>query len=173
MEAVLEAQKAGKIRYIGFTGHKSPDIHLKMLATAAKHNFTFDSAQMPLNVMDAHFNSFEKKVLPFLLKNNIGVLGMKPLGDHFILDSKTATARDAIRSRFSSKLCKLLVASSRLTRPRLYPFWPKLRKPLKPASSNCTKRVTTSTAPMRTRSGSARDTRNSEQTARLIQMKFT
>jgi predicted aldo/keto reductase-like oxidoreductase len=96
MEAVLEAQKAGKIRYIGFTGHKSPDIHLKMLATAAKHNFTFDSVQMPLNVMDAHFNSFEKKVLPVLLKDDIGVLGMKPMGDHFILDSKTATALECL-----------------------------------------------------------------------------
>ena len=91
MEAVLEAQKVGKIRYIGFTGHKSPDIHLKMLATASKHGFTFDAVQMPLNVMDAHFNSFEKKVLPVLLKNGIGVLGMKPMGDHFILESKTAT----------------------------------------------------------------------------------
>jgi predicted aldo/keto reductase-like oxidoreductase len=91
LEAVSEAQKAGKIRYIGFTGHKSPDIHLKMLATASKHGFTFDAVQMPLNVMDAHFNSFEKKVLPVLLKNDIGVLGMKPMGDHIILESKTAT----------------------------------------------------------------------------------
>jgi aryl-alcohol dehydrogenase-like predicted oxidoreductase len=91
MEAVLEAQKAGKIRFIGFTGHKSPDIHLKMLSTAAKHSFTFDAVQMPLNVMDAHFNSFEKKVLPVLLKSEIGVLGMKPMGDHVILESKTAT----------------------------------------------------------------------------------
>src|ERR1700719_3606346 len=91
MEAVLEAKKAGKIRFIGFTGHKSPDIHLQMLATASKNNFTFDAVQMPLNVMDAHFNSFEKKVLPVLLKNDIGVLGMKPMGDHFILESKTAT----------------------------------------------------------------------------------
>jgi predicted aldo/keto reductase-like oxidoreductase len=91
MEAVLETQKAGKIRYIGFTGHKSPDIHLKMLETASKHGFTFDAVQMPLNVMDAHFNSFEKKVLPVLLKNDIGVLGMKPMGDHIILESKTAT----------------------------------------------------------------------------------
>jgi predicted aldo/keto reductase-like oxidoreductase len=91
MEAVLEAQKAGKIRFIGFTGHKSPDIHLKMLATASKHGFRFDTVQMPLNVMDAHFNSFEKKVLPVLLKNDIGVLGMKPMGDHVILESKTAT----------------------------------------------------------------------------------
>ncbi len=91
MEAMLEAQKAGKVRFIGFTGHKGPDIHLKMLATASKHAFTFDAVQMPLNVMDAHFNSFEKKVLPILLKNDIGVLGMKSMGDHIILESKTAT----------------------------------------------------------------------------------
>jgi predicted aldo/keto reductase-like oxidoreductase len=91
MEAILEAQKGGKVRFIGFTGHKSPDIHLKMLATASKRGFTFDAVQMPLNVMDAHFESFEKKVLPVLLKNDIGVLGMKPMGDHFILESKTAT----------------------------------------------------------------------------------
>src|SRR5437899_2273184 len=88
MEAVLEAQKAGKVRFIGFTGHKSPDIHLKMLATSSKHGFIFDAVQMPLNVMDAHFNSFEKKVLPVLLKNDIGVLGMKPMGDH-IIDRKS------------------------------------------------------------------------------------
>ena len=91
MEAVQEAQKAGKIRYIGFTGHKSPEIHLKMLATASQHKFTFDAVQMPLNVMDAHFESFEKKVLPVLLQSDIGVLGMKPMGDHAILESKTAT----------------------------------------------------------------------------------
>jgi uncharacterized protein len=91
MEAVLEAKKQGKVRYIGFTGHKSPDIHLKMLETAFAHKFTFDAVQMPLNVMDAHYNSFEKKVLPVLVKHNIGVLGMKPLGDKIILNSKTAT----------------------------------------------------------------------------------
>lgn len=91
MEAVLEAKKQGKIRYIGFTGHKSPDIHLKMLNTAFAHNFTFDAVQMPLNVMDAHFDSFEKKVLPVLIEHKIGVLGMKPMGDKIILKSKTAT----------------------------------------------------------------------------------
>ncbi len=91
MEAVLEAQKAGKVRYIGFTGHKSPDIHRKMLDTAFAHNFTFDAVQMPLNVMDAHYDSFEKKVLPVLVKHNIGVVGMKPMGDKIILNSKTAT----------------------------------------------------------------------------------
>jgi predicted aldo/keto reductase-like oxidoreductase len=91
IEAVLEAKKQGKVRYIGFTGHKSPDVHLKMLNTAFAHDFTFDAVQMPLNVMDAHFNSFEKKVLPVLVDHKIGVLGMKPMGDKLILKSKTAT----------------------------------------------------------------------------------
>ena len=90
-EAALEAKKAGKLRYIGFTGHKDPDIHLKMLDAAFKRGFTFDAVQMPLNVMDAHFKSFGKKVLPVLSKHGIGVLGMKPMGDGFILRSNTVT----------------------------------------------------------------------------------
>ena len=96
LEAVLAAKKAGKVRFLGFTGHKSPDIHLKMLATAARHHFSFDTVQLPLNVMDAHFESFEKKVVPVLVKNGIGILGMKPMGDHFILDSKTATPAECL-----------------------------------------------------------------------------
>ena len=96
MEAAVEARKAGKIRFIGFTGHKSPDIHLKMLATGSKHGFTFDAVQMPLNVMDAHFNSFEKRVLPVLTKDGVGVLGMKPMGDKVILRSKTVTAVECL-----------------------------------------------------------------------------
>jgi predicted aldo/keto reductase-like oxidoreductase len=96
LEAVLDAKKAGKLRYIGFTGHKSPDIHLKMLETAFARQFKFDSVQMPLNVMDAHFDSFEKKVLPVLLQHNIAVLGMKPMGDPFILQSKTVTAVECL-----------------------------------------------------------------------------
>jgi uncharacterized protein len=91
MEAVLAAKKEGKVRYIGFTGHKSPEIHNKMLETAFAHDFTFDAVQMPLNVMDAHYDSFEKKTLPILVKHGIGVLGMKPMGDKIILHSKTAT----------------------------------------------------------------------------------
>jgi len=96
MEAALEARKQGKVRYIGFTGHKSPDIHLKMLETAFAHQFTFDAVQMPLNVMDAHYDSFEKKVLPVLTKHDIGVLGMKPMGDGVILRSKTASATECL-----------------------------------------------------------------------------
>jgi predicted aldo/keto reductase-like oxidoreductase len=88
-EAMLEARKAGKIRYIGFTGHKDPLIHLRMLGIASEHGFHFDAVQMPLNVMDAHFRSFEDQVLPALIKNGIGVEAMKPFGDHFILQSGT------------------------------------------------------------------------------------
>lgn len=91
MEALLAARKAGKIRYIGFTGHKSPEIHLKMLDTAFQHNFTFAAVQMPLNAMDAHFDSFGKKVVPVLMKHNIGVLGMKPMAAGVILKSQTVT----------------------------------------------------------------------------------
>jgi aryl-alcohol dehydrogenase-like predicted oxidoreductase len=90
VEAALEAKKAGKIRYIGFTGHKDPDIHLRMLAVAGEHKFRFDAVQMPLNVMDAHFRSFEHKVVPVLVKEDIGVLGMKSMGSGVILQSKTA-----------------------------------------------------------------------------------
>lgn len=91
IEAALAAKKAGKIRYIGFTGHKDPDIHLKMLQTAFAHGFTFDSVQMPLNVMDAHYKSFAKKVVPVLVKHGIGVLGMKPMGAGEILKSNAVT----------------------------------------------------------------------------------
>ncbi|MGZ4789935.1 MAG: aldo/keto reductase [Terriglobales bacterium] len=101
MEAMLEAKKAGKVRYIGFTGHKNPDIHLHMLDVAAQHKFRFDTVQMPLNVMDAHFESFEKKVLPRLVKDDIGVLGMKSMGDPFILESKTVTPEECLRYAMS------------------------------------------------------------------------
>ncbi len=90
MEAALEAKNAGKIRFIGFTGHKDPKIHLRMLEGARAHQFRFDAVQMPLNVMDAHFRSFEHQVLPVLVKENIGVLGMKSMGSGVILQSKTA-----------------------------------------------------------------------------------
>lgn len=88
IEALKEAQKAGKCRFIGFTGHKDPAIHLRMLKTAAKHGFRFDTVQMPLNVMDAHFRSFEHQVLPELVKQEIGVLGMKSMGSGVLLKSK-------------------------------------------------------------------------------------
>ena len=91
MEAALRAREAGKLRYIGFTGHKSPAIHAHMFAVAAQHKFHFDTVQMPLNVMDAHFDSFEQGVLPIALAQGTGVLGMKAFGDPFILQSGVAT----------------------------------------------------------------------------------
>jgi predicted aldo/keto reductase-like oxidoreductase len=91
MEAFREARKAGKVRYIGFTGHKDPHVHLYMLEKAREHGFRFDTVQMPLNVMDAHFRSFEVKVLPVLVKDKIGVLGMKSMGSGVLLKSKVVT----------------------------------------------------------------------------------
>lgn len=96
MEAFLEAKRAGKLRYIGFTGHKDPRVHLYMLEVADRHGFQFDTVQMPLNVMDAHFRSFEKLVLPELVRRNIGVLGMKSLGGGVILKSNTASPVECI-----------------------------------------------------------------------------
>jgi predicted aldo/keto reductase-like oxidoreductase len=88
LEALLAAQKAGKIRFVGFTGHKSPEIHLKMLATADAHHFTFDTVQMPVNVMDAHYDSFTTRVIPEAKKRDMGILGMKPLGSGLFLKSR-------------------------------------------------------------------------------------
>jgi aryl-alcohol dehydrogenase-like predicted oxidoreductase len=89
--ALVEARTAGKIRYIGFTGHKDPRIHLHMLEVAKENGFKFDTAQMPLNVMDAHYRSFEKLVVPELVKLDIGVLGMKSMANGILLKSKTVT----------------------------------------------------------------------------------
>jgi predicted aldo/keto reductase-like oxidoreductase len=100
-EAMTEAKKAGKVRYVGFTGHKDPSVHLRMLELAATHTFEFDTVQMPLNVMDAHFRSFGKEVLPVLVKKNIGVLGMKSMASGHILQSKTVSALDCLHYTLS------------------------------------------------------------------------
>ena len=96
MEAAITAREAGKVRYIGFTGHKDPAVHLRMLDMAQKHNFHFDTVQMPINVMDAHFRSFTNEVLPRATREGIGVLAMKTFGDHFILDSQTVQPIEAL-----------------------------------------------------------------------------
>lgn len=94
--ALVEARKAGKIRFIGFTGHKDPHIHLHTLAIARDNGFLFDAVQMPLNVMDAHYRSFERLVLPELVTGGIGVLGMKPLANGMIMRSGTVTAVECL-----------------------------------------------------------------------------
>jgi predicted aldo/keto reductase-like oxidoreductase len=89
--ALEDARRAGKLRYVGFTGHKDPQIHLHTLEVAREHGFRFDAVQMPLNVMDAHYRSFEKRVLPELVRDDVGVLGMKSMGNGVILKSGTVT----------------------------------------------------------------------------------
>jgi uncharacterized protein len=96
MEAVVAAQKAGKIRFIGFTGHKDPHVHLYMLDVAQKHGFHFDTVQMPVNIMDAHFRSFSQLVVPEALCQKVAVLGMKCFGDGIILKSGAVEPMDCL-----------------------------------------------------------------------------
>ncbi len=96
MEAAIAARQAGKIRYIGFTGHKDPAVHLRMLEMAKQHGFHFDTVQMPINVMDAHFRSFTHQVMPVCIEQGIGVLAMKTFGDGFILKSNTVQPVEAL-----------------------------------------------------------------------------
>jgi len=91
LEALQEAKKAGKIRFIGFTGHKDPAVHLRMLEVAHQHNFHFDTAQMPLNILDAQFRSFAHQVVPKLVEQGIAVLGMKPMASGAIPKNNIAT----------------------------------------------------------------------------------
>ena len=100
-DALEKARKAGKLRYIGFTGHKDPDIHLYMLQIAQEHGARIDTVQMPLNLMDTHYRSFEKLVLPELVRRRIGVLGMKSMAQGIILKSKTVTAVECLRYALS------------------------------------------------------------------------
>ncbi|HZT69719.1 MAG TPA: aldo/keto reductase [Terriglobia bacterium] len=100
-EAAMAARKAGKVRYIGFTGHKDPAIHLKMLNTGFKHGFTFDTVQMPLNVLDPHYHSFVKEVVPVCVKHGIGVLGMKPLANGIIPQHNVVSAIDCLHYAMS------------------------------------------------------------------------
>jgi len=98
VEALEEARKQGKVRYIGFTGHKDPEIHLRMLS----YGFPFDSCQLPLNGFDASFRSFEERVLPVLARKRIAAIGMKSLGgDGSAVKSKTVRVEDALRYAMS------------------------------------------------------------------------
>jgi aryl-alcohol dehydrogenase-like predicted oxidoreductase len=101
IEALERARQAGKLRFIGFTGHKDPAIHLAMLQAGFQRGFVFDAVQMPLNVMDAHFRSFEHQVLPVLLQNDIAVLGMKAMGDGLLLESEVVSPQECLRYALS------------------------------------------------------------------------
>jgi aryl-alcohol dehydrogenase-like predicted oxidoreductase len=102
IEAVQAAKQAGKVRYIGFTGHKDPSVHLRMFETADQHEFHFDTVQMPVNVMDAHFRSFLNGVAPVAQKRGTAILAMKTFGDPYILQSKTVTPIEALHFGLNS-----------------------------------------------------------------------
>jgi aryl-alcohol dehydrogenase-like predicted oxidoreductase len=101
VEALQKAQQQGKLRFIGFTGHKDPRIHRKMIETARANGFHFDTVQMPINVLDAHYRSFEKEVLPLAQEEGIAVLGMKSMAAGLILESGAAPAVDCLRYAMS------------------------------------------------------------------------
>lgn len=86
------AKQAGKVRFVGFTGHKDPAILRKMLDT----DYEWDAVQMPLNVLDPHFRSFEREILPLLVDRGIGVLAMKTLAGGFLLESGAVSVREAL-----------------------------------------------------------------------------
>jgi uncharacterized protein len=106
IKAAREAQKAGKVRYIGFTGHKDPRIHLKMLGKAQD----WDAAQMPVNVLDAHYRSFQKEVIPVCLQKNVGVIGMKGFGGgDGIARGAGLTAAEAYRYALSQPVASQVI----------------------------------------------------------------
>ncbi len=104
-EAMLKAKEQGKVRYIGFTGHKDPEIHRRMLA----EGFPWDTVQMPLNALDAHFRSFEREILPICQEQNIGVIGMKSLAGGHLLKGTDLTPQEAIGYALSLPLSTLVV----------------------------------------------------------------
>ena len=101
IEVLQQARKEGKIRFIGFTGHKSPEMHTHMINTAVQHGFQFDTVQMPVNALDHHYDSFGQKVIPLAQKHGISVLGMKPLSNAAILKTNTITAVEALHYAMS------------------------------------------------------------------------
>ncbi|HWI40767.1 MAG TPA: aldo/keto reductase [Verrucomicrobiae bacterium] len=116
MVAMLAARKAGKVRYIGFTGHKDPLVHLRMLEVAALHGFFFDTAQMPVNVMDAHFRSFTEKVLPVLVRQGIGVLAMKPMGSGLIPESGIVSGIECLHYAMTQQVSTVITGIETMER---------------------------------------------------------
>ena len=116
MDAIQKAREAGKIRYIGFTGHKSPEVHLQMLRIAAENGFKFDAVQMPLNLLDAHFDSFEKQVVPRLVESEIGVLGMKPMANGVLPSSGLVSAIECLHYAMSLPTSTVITGCESLAR---------------------------------------------------------
>jgi len=114
MEAMLKAQQQGKFKYIGFTGHKSPQIHRKMFQVAAQHNFHFDTVQMPVNVMDSHFDSFQQMIFPIAQARKTAVLAMKTFGDTFIVDTKIASPIEMLHYGMSQPVAVVITGCDKM-----------------------------------------------------------
>ena len=115
LKAAIEARKAGKVRYIGFTGHKDPRIHLAMLAKP----FAWDACQFPVNVLDLHYRSFQKQVLPSCLKNKVGAIGMKGFGGgNGIAAQAGLTSSEAYRFALSQPIASQVVGMTTLEQLR-------------------------------------------------------
>lgn len=132
MEAFTDAKKQGKLRFIGFTGHKDPLIHLRMLQVAKEHDFHFDTVQMPINVMDAHFRSFSAQVLPVLIREKIAPLAMKTFGDHFVLDAAKEQGVDPIDMLHFSMSLPVSVVVTGIDKPEILDQALKAAKTYKP-----------------------------------------
>ena len=170
-EALVDAKKAGKIRYIGFTGHKDPHVHLYMLQVAKAHGFTFDTVQMPINVMDAHFRSFSKLVVPEAEKLGMAIIGMKSMGSGVILKSNTATPVECLHYAMGLPTSVVVTGIDSMhsrsgaggradiqalgARSKWRRCCPKRLRPQLMASTNFSNRASISIAPRSTRSGSA------------------
>ncbi|MBW4024356.1 MAG: aldo/keto reductase [Proteobacteria bacterium] len=115
LEAVLKAQQQGKLKYIGFTGHKSPKIHRKMFEVAEKHNFHFDTVQMPVNIMDAHFESFQNMIFPIAQQQKTAVLAMKTFGDTFIYQAHVAPPVELLHYGMSQPVAVVITGCDHLS----------------------------------------------------------
>jgi aryl-alcohol dehydrogenase-like predicted oxidoreductase len=143
LEAAVAAKQAGKIRYIGFTGHKDPAVHLRMFEMAEKHGFHFDTVQMPVNVMDAHFRSFAREVIPVAQKQGTGVLAMKTFGDNFILSSNTVKPIEALHYGLSQPVSVVITG---IDRPEILDQAIEAAKTFKPLTAAQTKEILDRTA---------------------------
>jgi aryl-alcohol dehydrogenase-like predicted oxidoreductase len=113
LEAVLRAKEQGKVRHVGFTGHKSPTIHKHMFDVAEQHGFRFDTVQMPVNIMDAHFDSFQHTIFPIARRQGTAVLAMKTFGDHFILDANVASPIEMLHFSMSQPVSVVITGVDR------------------------------------------------------------
>ena len=114
LEAVLKAQQQGKLKYIGFTGHKAPAIHRKMFQVAAQHHFHFDTVQMPVNVMDSHFDSFQQMIFPIAQERKTAVMAMKTFGDTFIVDTHIASPIELLHYGMSQPVALVITGCDKM-----------------------------------------------------------